>query len=310
MDAHGNTGTGSFTVTVQDTTAPTVTVPSNLIAEATSSSGAAVSFAGQVPSSASDIVDGSVAVSCSPGSGSTFPIGSTTVTCSATDAHQNTGSGTFTLTVRDTTAPTIASHANMAVFTTTSSSPGTTVTYTAPTAADIVDGSVAVSCSPASGSTFTLGTTTVTCSATDAHGNTATSTFSVTATKWSGILQPVNADGSSVFKLKSTVPVKLQLFQNDGLTPDATATVKISIIKYSGNVEGTYAEALSTSAATTGNLFRYDATSNQYIFNWGTNGLSTGTWLLKVTVNGNDVIMSTKPTNPNPTGYTVEVSLR
>ena len=304
-DAHGNTGTSSFNVTVQDTTAPVVSVPSNMIAEATSSSGAVVTYNGQ---SASDIVDGSVPVNCSPSTGSTFSIGSTTLTCSATDAHHNTGSAAFTITVRDTTAPTIASHGNMALFTTSSS--GTVVTYIAPTATDIVDGAVIVNCSPTSGSTFALGTTTVTCSAADAHGNTATSTFRVTVTKWSGILQPINADGSSIFKLKSTVPVKLQLFQNDGVTPDSTATVTISIVKYSGNVEGTYAEATSTSAATTGNLFRYDTTSNQYIFNWGTNGLSTGTWLLKVNVNGNDIITNTKPTNPTPTGYTIEVSLR
>jgi hypothetical protein len=36
--------------------------------------------------------------------------------------------------------------------------------------------------------------------------------------------------------------------------------------------------AESTSAATTGNLFRYS--SGQYLFNWSTKGLPTGTYLL------------------------------
>jgi hypothetical protein len=41
-------------------------------------------------------------------------------------------------------------------------------------------------------------------------------------------------------------------------------------------------EAVSTSAATTGNAFRYDLTSGQYIFNLATGGLSKGTWRLSI----------------------------
>jgi hypothetical protein len=58
---------------------------------------------------ATDIVDGSVAVHCDPASGSTFPIGTTTVQCTATDAHNNTADGSFTVTVGDTTPPVIVS---------------------------------------------------------------------------------------------------------------------------------------------------------------------------------------------------------
>ncbi len=56
---------------------------------------------------------------------------------------------------------------------------GAVATYATPTASDLVDGAVAVSCAPASGSTFALGTTPVNCSATDAHGNTASTSFNV-----------------------------------------------------------------------------------------------------------------------------------
>ena len=57
----------------------------------------------------------------------------------------------------------------------------TVVTYPAPTAVDNAPGTVAISCTPASGSGFVVGTTVVTCTATDASGNVATATFDVTA---------------------------------------------------------------------------------------------------------------------------------
>jgi hypothetical protein len=49
---------------------------------------------------ASDAVDGSLAASCKPPSGSSFKIGRTKVTCSATDSSGNTATGRFTVTVR------------------------------------------------------------------------------------------------------------------------------------------------------------------------------------------------------------------
>ena len=93
------------TLTVRDTTAPAVTVPANIILEATSPMGAAGTFV----ASALDAVDGSTAVNCTPISGSMFAFGTTRVTCASTDAHSNTGSSSFTVTVRDTTKPAIAS---------------------------------------------------------------------------------------------------------------------------------------------------------------------------------------------------------
>ena len=57
---------------------------------------------------------------------------------------------------------------------------GAAVSYAAPTATDNEDPSPAVACDPASGSVFPIGTTSVTCTAEDAYGNTATATFPVT----------------------------------------------------------------------------------------------------------------------------------
>ena len=172
VDSNGNIGTASFAVVVSDTTAPLVTVPGTLTTEATSAAGAAVGFA----SSATDLVDGPVATSCSPASGSTFAVGSTTVLCSATDAHANKGNGSFSVVVTDTTMPSLSLPGTITAEAT--SAAGAAVSYSA-SASDIVDGAIAPACSLASGATFPLGSTTVTCTAMDAHGNSDTGTFDV-----------------------------------------------------------------------------------------------------------------------------------
>jgi hypothetical protein len=172
-DAQGNTGTGSFNVTIRDNTPPTLTVPTGLTSEATSAAGAVVTYA----ATASDGVDGALAVACMPPSGSTFAFGTTTVGCSAADSRGNTATATFTVTVQDTGTPVLTLPANIMVQATGTS--GVMVSYAA-SASDAVDGPVTVTCSPASGSTFPFGRTVVACSAADAHGNVATGTFAVT----------------------------------------------------------------------------------------------------------------------------------
>jgi hypothetical protein len=275
-DAAGNTGQATFTIEVQDQTKPEVTVPADIVEEATGPNGATVNYFGV---NATDDVDGPLTATCSKAAGTVFPIGTTTVTCSATDAAGNKGDNTFTVTVQDTLAPKLTVSANKTA--TATSANGATVTYTAPTATDIVDGSVAASCDKASGSVFPLGTTTVTCKATDAAGNTGEKQFTVTVTAaWSNVLQPINVDGSSIFKLGSTVPVKFQLTGASAGINNLVARLYIQRIGPGG--AGSDIEAISTSNATTGNLFRYDATAGQYIFNLGTKTLSTGTYKLRI----------------------------
>jgi len=80
----------------------------------------------------------------------------------------------------DLTPPTINGTSTDIIAEATNPS-GATVTYTAPTATDTVDGTDTVVCLPASGSIFALGSATVTCNSTDVAGNTATpTTFTVT----------------------------------------------------------------------------------------------------------------------------------
>ena len=174
-DAQGNTARGSFVVRVVDTTAPRLVVPSPLTAEATGPAGAKVEFT----ASAKDLVDRAIDARCSPGSGFTYPLGASQVSCTARDASGNGASASFTVTVVDTTAPVLTLPANRTLQAT--STKGARVTY-AVSATDLVDGAIAPACSPASGATFPVGATTVTCTARDARGNATSGTFMVTVT--------------------------------------------------------------------------------------------------------------------------------
>jgi hypothetical protein len=177
-DAAGNTASGSFTVTVRDTTAPSLAgMPTDITVEGNTTSGANVPF---TPPTATDIVDASPSVNCSADSGDFFPLGTTTVTCTATDASGNSSNGSFKVTVVDTIAPSLVGMpSDMTVEGNTTG--GANVSFTAPTATDIVDASPSVNCSADSGDFFALGGPyTVTCTATDDSGNSSSDSFDVT----------------------------------------------------------------------------------------------------------------------------------
>jgi HYR domain len=145
-----------------DLTAPGV--PGDKTEEATSPLGTPVSF------SATDNLDPSPALTCSPPSGSVFDLGPpTNVTCTAVDAAGNETTGGFTVTVVDTTPPILAPHGD--VVASQESPAGAVVHYDLPLVTDNGDPAPLVSCAPTSGSTFPLGTTQVACSARDASNN-------------------------------------------------------------------------------------------------------------------------------------------
>lgn len=167
-----------------NTVPPVITAHSDMTVQLTApAAGQNVEYVKPV---ATDYYYNLVPVSCSPASGSFFPVGNTTVTCTATDSWGNTAiPSTFTVRILppptlDTIPPTIEPRADMYATTTGTS---TEVSYTPPAATDNIDGAVPVTCEPASGSSFALGTTTVACSAQDAAGNAAASSFSVIVTQ-------------------------------------------------------------------------------------------------------------------------------
>ena len=93
-DSHGASSSATSYVIVRDTTPPQITCPANITVEFTSEKGAVVTF----NTTATDDCSGAV-VLCQPASGSTFPIGITTVTCGAMDGAQNMAMSSFQVTV-------------------------------------------------------------------------------------------------------------------------------------------------------------------------------------------------------------------
>lgn len=155
-------------------TKPTLSIPKQVTYEATGPSGANVPYS----TSSQDKEDGSLTPTCDHPSGALFPIGTTSVSCTVTDSNNNSISGTFTITVRDTTPPAFAP------FQPTEGvrdDTGVQVFFDV-TATDLVDGNVSVSCNYQSGYKFPPGVTTLTCSASDSRGNQSTKNVQITVT--------------------------------------------------------------------------------------------------------------------------------
>jgi hypothetical protein len=297
-DAYGNTSVHSYAgSTVRDTTAPVLTVPTNIVVFGDVPAGKQITFA----ATATDVVTVAPAVSCSPASGTTFPYGTTTVSCTATDNAGNSSTGGFTVTVndptppvitaavsgtmgnngwytsdvvvtwtvvdpetavsttgcgavtvnadgafsftcaatsaggasdetvtgkRDATAPLVSAPADITA--TATSAAGATVNYPAATVLETISVPASpVTCSPASGGTFAIGTTVVTCSATDQAGNVGTDSFTVSvsdgvppvitsATPSSGLLWPPN---------HQMVPLTVTVAATDNVTAAPACTI-------------------------------------------------------------------------------------
>ncbi|WP_158507473.1 HYR domain-containing protein [Candidatus Nitrosotenuis cloacae] len=165
-------GGGGFNV--EPNTKPTLTIPKQITQEATGPSGALVEY---VPTGI-DKEDGSITPICNPPPYSIFPIGVTTVSCTVTDSNGNSVSGSFTVTIRDTTPPNIPAFQPREGVKDES---GIQVFYEV-TATDLVDGAVQVSCNYPSGYKFPIGVTVLTCTASDSHGNQSTRSLQITVT--------------------------------------------------------------------------------------------------------------------------------
>ena len=172
-DAAGLTDTCSFDVTVRDTTPPDVVCPASATIEAVDKTGALVTFADAV---ASDAVTRQVTPVLSRASGSRFPLGSTTVTATATDGAGNTNQCTFTLTVSDTTAAMVSCPADQTVE--AENATGALATWPPAEVSDAVSVPTLTYDHP-SGDRFPLGTTPVVATARDTAGNTSSCTFRV-----------------------------------------------------------------------------------------------------------------------------------
>jgi hypothetical protein len=271
---------GSFPVSVVDGP-PVLNVPAqDIVAEADSVLGALVGY----EVTASDAVSGPLPVDCSPSASpaapALFPLGiDTTVVCEATDGAGQTTTRSFVVRVRDTTPPTLTLPAQ-AVQAVAVGKQGVSVSYAA-SAHDVADPSPTLACTPASGSGFALGTTSVSCSATDGSGNRSTASFSVVVTvSWSNLLAPIDLLGTATFLRPSPVAVQFSLTGGSAGITDLPARLFLAPVDSSGRV-GAEHPALGL-APGVGNLFRFVPLVHQYLLSLNTVGTGAGTWQLRV----------------------------
>ncbi len=142
--------------------------------------GAIVSFEAPI---ATDNCEGTVVTlnEGSMASGSGFPVGTTTVTYTATDAAGNTSTVSFDVIVVDNEAPSIACPVDVNQTTEVGESYAI-VNFENATATDNCSVTVEQTAGLTSGSQFPIGESTVTFTATDASGNTTECSFTVTIT--------------------------------------------------------------------------------------------------------------------------------
>ena len=207
-DASGNTGTATRTVNVVDTTAHVITVLGDN--PATVELGSTYTDAGATADGGETVTTGTV---------DTSTVGTYTITYSATDASGNTGTATRTVNVVDTTAP---------VITVLGDNPATVElgsTYT--DAGATADGGETVT-STGTVDTSTVGTYTITYSATDASGNTGTATRTVNVVDTTAPVITVLGDNPATVT-QNTTYIDAGATADGGETVTSTGTVDTAL---------------------------------------------------------------------------------
>jgi gliding motility-associated-like protein len=177
-DQNGNSTTCTFDVILLDGTPPTITsgCPADQSVNADASCGFTLTdFTGALTVT-DNCNSATVVITQSPTAGSTLSVGVNTITLTATDANGNASNCTFDITVIDNTPPTISCPANII-------SCDPLVTFAAPVGTDNCSGSTTVQTDAtglSSGSTFPIGTTTLTYTVTDGVGNNVSCSFDIT----------------------------------------------------------------------------------------------------------------------------------
>jgi len=177
-----NTSSCSFTVTVNDTQLPSISCPSNqTVGNTPGSCDAVVNYV--APTYTDNCTGGSATIQSGLPSGSNFPKGISTVVWKATDGAGLTKTCSFRVTVNDTEAPVITCP-TVAPVTSSANACNAVVTYPAATATDNCPGAPTVTrlSGPVSGSTFSLGATSVVWRAVDGAGRSSTCSFAVIVT--------------------------------------------------------------------------------------------------------------------------------
>ena len=225
----GNTATTTTTFTVNDTTAPTITAPADSSAFADASCLAAVPD--YRPGTTASDNCGSVTLSQSPAPGTLVGYGPHTVTVTADDGRGNTASDDVVFTVNDNTPPTITAPADSSAFANASCLAAVPDYRPGTTAADNC-GSVTLSQSPAPGTLVGYGPHTVTVTANDGHGNTASDTVVFTV---NDNTPPVFTSCPVNITIEATCPTGAKATY---ATPTATDNCGVTVTRTTGPASG------------------------------------------------------------------------
>jgi gliding motility-associated-like protein len=175
-DAAGNTASCTFNVVVEDTSNPVITgCPANITLQATGGDACNTAVATWTAPTATDNCVATLTSTHTPGA--TFTVGTTAVTYTATDQAGNISQCSFNVVVQEATDPVITGCPSNITKQADNGSCGAVVTWTAPTVSGGCASTLTSTHQP--GATFALGTTTVTYTATNPAGKTATCSFNV-----------------------------------------------------------------------------------------------------------------------------------
>jgi uncharacterized delta-60 repeat protein len=228
-DGNGNTATATQQVTVADRELPAITAPAAVQTSTGTTSCDAVDVALGEPT----VSDNCGIASVTNNAPETYPLGSTTVTWTVTDANGNVATATQTVTVVDEQDPIVTAPADVTVQIAPDADSATGVALGEAQSSDNCGVASLTNNAP---TTFPLGLTVVTWTATDNSGNTATATQNVTVTRevLPTITAPaaINADtdaGDCFATLADlgTPSVTGEDIPADGISNDAPATFPV-----------------------------------------------------------------------------------
>ena len=180
IDVSGNSATCSFEVLVQDTEAPVITCPDDILVENIPDGDCEAAVIYSLPVATDNCLVISVTLMEGPASGEMFPVGLTTVTYEATDNSGNSTSCSFSVFISENVFPEITCPADIIV----PNDPnlcGAVVNYTTPVGTDNCGNASTVQASGlGSGATFPVGVTVESYEVTDLSGNVTLCSFSIT----------------------------------------------------------------------------------------------------------------------------------
>jgi large repetitive protein len=247
-DMCGNSNTATSTITFAAPAVVSISCPANVTVTATSSNGAVVTY-GTPTASTTCLTAGSINIvrSSGPASGSVFPVGTTQVCFTATDACGATASCCMSITVNAPVTPsvvTINCPANISITATTGATSAIATFNAATASSTCATGGVTVTqiSGPASGANFPVGATQVCYRATDACGASASCCFTVTI-----VGSTVNPGGSTASincpaNVNMTAPAGATGMVVNYSTPTGntlcTQTGTLNIVRISGPASG------------------------------------------------------------------------